>query len=472
MGRTRRAVVAVATGLLAVSIPLTATPALAQSEETEEAITDIARYAPADPANLPQNVGPSGADHSRFEQKVGCLQPNTSVPSDLQQRPWGQMFLEIEQAQKYATGAGQRVAVIDTGVNEHPRLAGRVQGAGDYVANDGGTVDCDGHGTIVAGIIAAAPDPVTGFVGVAPDSEIISIRNVSSFYGPPGQQDEESVITAGDLDTMARAIVLAAQAGATVINLSETACVESTYSDEVHIAPLRAAINHAIEQDIVVIAAAGNHNADSAACADPNTPNGLNNHTFPGIFPEVLTVGSMGQNGALSEFSVAGDWVDIVAPGEEIISLDPAPNATSLASQTASANGDASNIEGTSFAAPYVAGVAALVRERYPNLSAEQVINRLQQTAQHPGGLNGHSFGVGFGALNPVAALTEVLPEEHGVQPPEPTQAMNDLPPIPPFDWTPTIVAVSGAGGGLVLLLVTLFIVRTVRHTRGEHTAA
>ncbi|WP_198042867.1 MULTISPECIES: type VII secretion-associated serine protease mycosin [Actinoalloteichus] len=462
---TRRVLVALSAGLLALGLPLAGAPALAQQADVEDTVTDAAQYPPADPAMVPGNPSSGSGDHSQFTHEVECISPNGSLPTDLQQTPWGQMFLRIDEAQRYATGVGQRVAVIDTGVSVHPRLAGRVEGIGDYIADANGLTDCDGHGTIVAGIIAAAEDPVTGFTGVAPDAEILSIRNVSHFYGPVDRLEEQA-IQAGNLETMSRAIVLAADRGATVINLSETACVVATYPDDFYTAQLRAAINYAIERDIVVIAAAGNHNQDDPACANSNTPNSLQNHTFPGVFPEVLTVGSIGGDGALSEFSVQGDWVDIVAPGEDIISLDPAAGATSLANQVASPQGDLGPIEGTSFSAPYVAGVAALVRERYPDLSAEQVVNRLVRTAQHPGGLEGRSFGVGYGVLDPVAALTEVLPEEHGIEPAAPEQARNELPPMPPFDWTPTIVAVSGAGGGLVLLGITLFIVRAVRHTR------
>ncbi|WP_211290496.1 type VII secretion-associated serine protease mycosin [Actinoalloteichus hoggarensis] len=462
---TRRVSAALAAGLLAVGLPLAGAPAYAQQSDTEDTITDAARYPPPDPALVPTNPGPGGGDHAQFEPAIQCIQPNGSLPSDLQQTPWGQMFLRIDEAQQYATGAGQKVAVIDTGVSVHPRLAGRVEGGGDYIANMDGLSDCDGHGTIVAGIIAAAEDPVTGFKGVAPDAEILSIRNVSHFYGHVDRLEDDA-IQAGNLDTMSRAIVLAADRGATVINLSETACVVSSYPSDQYTERLRAAIDYAVERDIVVVAAAGNHNSDDPSCANPNTPNSLQNHTFPGVFPEVLTVGSIGGDGAISDFSIQGEWVDIVAPGEDIISLDPAGGATSLANQVASSNGELGPIEGTSFSAPYVAGVAALVRERYPDLSAQQVIDRLVNTAQHPGGLEGHSFGVGYGVLNPVAALTEVLPEEHGIQPAEPRQARNELPPMAPFDWTPTVVAVSGAGGGLVLLGITLFIVRAVRHTR------
>jgi membrane-anchored mycosin MYCP len=117
-------------------------------------------------------------------------------------------------------------------------------------------------------------------------------------------------------------------------------------------------------------------------------------------------------NGLASQFSYPGPWVDVAAPGERLMSLSPGgPGVTdqlSLINTTAP-------VQGTSFAAPAVAGLAALIRSRYPQLTARQVMDRITATAaQHA---SGRSDTVGFGVVDPVAALTRspaVLPPPSG----------------------------------------------------------
>ena len=109
-----------------------------------------------------------------------------------------------------------------TGVAPHRRLPKLVPG-GDYVFTGDGTQDCDGHGTVVAGIIAAAPDSSTdGFSGVAPDVTVISIRQSSAKFAAAGDRSGTGF---GDVDTMAKAVRTAADMGASVINISSVACV-------------------------------------------------------------------------------------------------------------------------------------------------------------------------------------------------------------------------------------------------------
>ncbi|MGH3969073.1 MAG: S8 family serine peptidase, partial [Mycobacterium sp.] len=130
--------------------------------------------------------------------------------------------VDLPRVWQLSRGAGQRVAVIDTGVSRHRRLPGVVPG-GDYVFTGDGTQDCDAHGTLVAGIIAAAPDSeADGLGGVAPDATVISIRQSSAKFGFASNSSSSGV---GDVDTMARAVRTAADLGASVINISSVACV-------------------------------------------------------------------------------------------------------------------------------------------------------------------------------------------------------------------------------------------------------
>jgi membrane-anchored mycosin MYCP len=133
--------------------------------------------------------------------------------------------LDLPQVWKLTRGSGQRVAVIDTGVSPHPRLS-RTAAGGDYVSNGEGAQDCDGHGTAVAGIIAAAADPNhdDDFSGVAPDAQLISIRQSSTRFGP---RVDPSTSGVGDVDTMAKAVRTAADLGASVINISSVACIRT-----------------------------------------------------------------------------------------------------------------------------------------------------------------------------------------------------------------------------------------------------
>ena len=302
---------------------------------------------------------------------------------------------------RLSRGEGQRVAVIDTGVNRHPRFADLEPG-GDYVAVGDGTQDCDGHGTIVAGLIAAAPDPSdrTGFAGMAPGATVISIRQSSTKFGPA---DDPSVTGFGDVDTMAMAVRTAADLGATVINISSVACAAGPLDD----GALGAALVYAVDvKDVVVVVAAGNVGGASQ-CPQQAQDAELSWETAtvavsPAWYDDyVLTVGALRVDGSPSAFSLAGPWVDVAAPGEEMVSLDPA--GSGLVDGLTVLDRDIP-ISGTSYAAPVVSGLAALVRSRFPELTARQVMQRIEGTAHRPAG--GWSPVVGNGMVDPLAAIS------------------------------------------------------------------
>jgi membrane-anchored mycosin MYCP len=407
-----------------------------------------------------------------YTAKTRCVESrDATVP--LEHKPWGQDLLRFDEVAKFATGKGQKVAVIDTGVTPHHYLGDRLEGGGDYVIQaENGLKDCDGHGTEVAGIIAANPnDDAIGFRGIAPDARILSIRQSSGNYEYKDPASNESAVAAGNLGTLAKAIVRAADTpGVTVINMSVDSCrPANTNPIALPELQVQAALRYAVEvKNVVAVASAGNV-PEGKFCKEQNGPDPVNptQIVIPPWFSEyVLSVAAMEQNGDVAPFSMTGPWVSVAAPGTDIISLDPA-NPAGLANQSLTTDG-AQPIQGTSFAAPYVAGLAALVRQRFPELTAEQVMDRIKATASHPAATGGHDSLVGYGMINPIAALTAFIPAEKNIPADKPIDAPFTMPPPYEHNWTPMQVAMIGSGGGLGALLLTLFVVHTVRRNRKD----
>ena len=274
-----------------------------------------------------------------------------------------------------ATGAGVRVAVIDSGVDAgHPQLRGRVTRGLDILRGTDARQDCVGHGTGVASIIAARPVPGAGFHGLAPGATVVPVRITEK-----EQIDGRNVGDDGTAAEFAQAVEWAADplgGAADVLNLS----VVMTADD----ARVRRAVTGALAGGVVVVAAAGNNGAPERGNPTP----------YPAAYPGVIGVGAVTAAGMRASFSQRGGYVDLVAAGEGV---------------TVAAVGSGHTLrQGTSFAAPYVAATAALLLERYPGLTPAQVERRLTATADPaPGG--GRSDEYGYGLLNPYRALTETL---------------------------------------------------------------
>ncbi len=374
-----------------------------------------------EPPVVPPGPPPTGpvAPLDPTEQKSDCGAGAVFPGSQLQQRPSADAMLNYSSAWAFSRGAGQKVAVIDTGVSRHPRLP-TLEAGGDYVSSSDGLVDCDAHGTLVAGLIAAAPSPDDAFAGVAPDATILSIRQNSDVYSVKGsgsaQNDPNAVSPGyGNVQTLALAITRAVDMGATVINLSETACapVGAGMND----AAIGQAVRYAFERNIVVVAAAGNVGSQGLCSAqnevrDPNLPladawNSVRTIASPPWFGDyVLTVAAVATNGKPSDFSLHGPWVSLAAPGEQLTSLSP--NGPGLMNAWQDPQRGLVPVNGTSFAAPLVSGVVALVRSRFPEMSAHEVIERIERTAQTP--TAGPNAATGYGVVDPIAALTDDLP--------------------------------------------------------------
>jgi membrane-anchored mycosin MYCP len=386
-----------------------------------------------EPPVVPPGPPPSGGGGAPdpTEPKALCGTGAVFPGSDFRLQPSADAMLNFSAAWKFSRGAGQKVAVIDTGVSPNPRVR-VLEGGGDFVSSSDGLVDCDAHGTVVAGLIAAAPSPDDAFAGVAPDAAILSIRQNSSVYsvkGSSAQNDPNAVsVGYGSTQTLARSIVRAVDMGATVINLSEVACapVGAGMDD----AELGQAVRFAFERNVVVVAAAGNFNKQGLCntqneTRDPNLPladawKSVRTIASPAWFQDyVLTVGALTPEAEPADFSLRGPWVDIAAPGEKITSLSPSGPGLINAFY-----GDNSlmPINGTSFATPFVSGVVALVRSRFPWMSAGEVMERVKRTARTPEA--GPNLATGYGMVDPVAALSTQLPPAGALPDPEAGHAL------------------------------------------------
>jgi membrane-anchored mycosin MYCP len=344
-------------------------------------------------------------------------------------------LIDLPRVWQLTRGAGQRVAVIDTGVARHRRLPDVVPG-GDYVSTGDGTQDCDAHGTLVAGIISAAPDSNAGGVGgVAPEATLISIRQSSAKFSPASDRSSTGV---GDVETMAKAIRTAADLGASVINISSVACVPVTSALDDR--ALGAALAYAVDvKNAVIVAAAGNTDG-AGRCPHQRSDTTWETVTVvvsPAWYDDyVLTVGSVNAEGAPSAFTLAGPWVDVAATGEAVTSLGSEP------------------VSGTSYAAPVVSGLAALIRARFPALTARQVMQRIESTAHHPPA--GWDPVVGSGTIDALAAVTTDAGPPANTSKPDPAPLPITAPPPAPSDFRARNTALRGAAVCLVALVGVL----------------
>ncbi|MFF0159553.1 type VII secretion-associated serine protease mycosin [Streptomyces sp. NPDC005263] len=363
-------------------------------------------------------------------------------------RPWALQRVNLDELWAQSRGKNVQVAVIDTGVDvKNRQLTKAVEASkganllppknakGEKIdrGNSQGTTDTVGHGTRVAGIIAARPMKGTGFVGLAPDAEIIPIK----------QNNAEGDGTAS---TLAEAIKHAVAEGADVINISQDTA-NAVKPDS----RLEDAVDYALGQKVVVVASAGNDGLG-----------GKVQITYPASYKGVLAVAASDRNNERAAFSQSGDFVGVAAPGVDMISTVP--------------GGGHCSDNGTSFSAPYVAGVAALLKSKYPTWTAQEVVAQIEQTAERS--IPGKDRNVGWGVVDPVKALTDVDPE-HPVQSPKPEDGVSraEAPSITPLHFGETaeerntrlatyvvvggLVVVAGLGG-------TAVAVRDARRRRGR----
>ena len=321
------------------------------------------------------------------------------------------------------------------------------------------------------------PAPTDAFSGIAPDVDLISIRQSSQAFGLKdaytGDEDPQTRQKSDNIRSMARAIVHAADMGARVINISQVMCMSArSIIDQ---PDLGAAVRYAaVNKDAVIVAAAGDtsqRDCKENPIVDPLHPNdprdwgGVTTVVTPSWFSDfVLTVGAVDSSGTpMDKLSVAGPWVSIGAPGTDVVGLSPRDD--SLINAIDGPDNSLLVPSGTSFSTAIVSGVAALVRAKYPQLSAHQVINRLERTARAPA--RGVDNQVGYGTVDPVAALTWDVPD--GAALPKESAKPLKLPPMPaPRNMTPVWVAAGGLGGALLIAGLVFGGAVLMRKTRGS----
>lgn len=317
---------------------------------------------------------------------------------------WALTKLDATASWGLATGEGVTVAVVDTGVDaSHPDLAGRVLTGTDFVepaegeAVTDGTVDPNGHGTHVAGIIASTPDNGFGTAGLAPAAHIAPVR-VLNAEGDGWASD------------VAAGVDWATEHGADVINLS--------LGTSTPVAALETMIEAALDAGVVVVAASGNEAASAVS--------------YPAAQPRVIAVGSTNSDDTLSSFSNKGAALDVVAPGSAIVSTWPG-NRYAL-------------LDGTSMATPYAAATAALALDVDGSLTPADVADLLTAAAFDLGDA-GRDDSFGYGRIDPHETLLAVTAPATSSPTPTPTPTSDPTPTLPPTP-TPTAPAPGGGGGG------------------------
>lgn len=318
-------------------------------------------------------AGSAGGGRTTVADDSSCTtkKDQATLASDQSAKPWEISYANTRASSGRATGAGVTVAIIDTGIAGGDRqLAKNVAGGQDFT-NSGGKykVDVDGHGSMVASIIAAQPSDKNGMVGIAPGVRLLIYREAGC-----------NVSGGNDEATLAKAINAAVDAGAQVINISQDGYTAN--------AALKAAVLNAYQKNVLIVASAGNYGNSQAT--DGNTNYGVNPVMYPASYaPYLLAVGAASQDGSVAVFSETGPYVGVTAPGANVGGIFP--------------DGKVWYDNGTSFAAPYVAGVAALLIEKHPSWQVGTIIRVLEATA----GGNGHwNPSQGWGEVDAAAALS------------------------------------------------------------------
>lgn len=286
-----------------------------------------------------------------------CLVAVCGIAKPLEQVPWGIARVEAPAAWSYSLGSGVKVGIIDTGVDlNHPDLKTNIRGGVNLLRPGSSPYDDNGHGTHVAGIVAAAKDG-RGVVGVAPQAELFVVKAFDRFGN-------------GRLSTIIEGLQWCVDQSIKVVNMS--------FGMERESSALQRAVQKAYAAGLLMVAAAGNlGRANSVVC--------------PARYPEVMAVTALSEDGKLAKFSSYGPQVDVIAPGENILSTYPRGYKS---------------LSGTSMATPHVTGVAALALALNKNLSPKAVREFVLSQCRPVSGLTREQQGAGLpSGLKTVRAL-------------------------------------------------------------------
>jgi hypothetical protein len=278
---------------------------------------------------------------------------------------WPLQYLKADQAWNIAKGSGATIAVLDTGTASISDTRDALESGADFssgaTSTGNGQNDIDGHGTEMAALIVGAGSVITG---LAPAAKIVP---VSATIGS-GMQPAE----------LASAVRYAISQHVTVINISLRVIGQD--------AALARAVQEAVTDNIVVVAAAGDEAQSSV--------------DYPAAYPGVVAVGAIGQSGAIWSSSNTGSHVTLAAPGVDVPSEDNF--------------GSSGTTTGTSASTAYVSATAALIRSAHPSWTAGQVIRDLIASADPGNGqvTGQHSDQYGYGIVDPLRALLASAPAE------------------------------------------------------------
>lgn len=304
--------------------------------------------------------------------------PLDTLPDDpLYPDQWHLPAVRLPEAWDLRTDAPEViVAVVDTGVDAgHPDLAGRLVSGWNFIDGNTSTGDVHGHGTAVAGVIAAAADNAVGVAGAVWDGRVMPLRVAT----PDG--------TAATTD-IAAAVIYAVEHGADIINISMSAVVTDPF--------IQAACQYAAAQGLAITASGGNTGR---------------HEDFPDS-PWVLSVGATTITSTLATFSTTGPHIDVVAPGDAVL--------------TTARGGGYVFMSGTSFSAPLAAGVLALMRAHRPDLPAQTLVSLLTSEADDLG-QPGRDDSYGFGLISARRALDAARTLDAAPDTDPPTLAFDSL---------------------------------------------
>ncbi len=323
------------------------------------ALAAVLPGAPATEPNASVKASTAHYDDAFLSGPIRALARSQRTPSDpLWSQAWSLRALKLPDVWPTAVGdPATVVAVIDTGVDPtHADLAGALVPGYDTLSSSAATADDNGHGTAVAGVIAARSDNGIGVTGACGGCSVMPVKVI----GASGL---------GDSAHIAAGIVWAADHGARVINLSVV--LDSPQQD------VEDAVRHARDRGVVVVAAAGNGGGSSP--------------TYPAAYPGVIGVAASQEDGTLYAWSQRGSWVDVAAPG---------------CTPSTASGGDYTMFCGTSSASAAASGAVALALSAVPSATGADVERAIVQTTQPLGG-----GGVASGTID-AASLVDTLRAE------------------------------------------------------------